>query len=944
MKFLEKLADEIIRTNEKTLDKICIVLPNRRAGLYLKKHLAKKIDSIIWAPAIFSIEDFVCTISGLESVDNTTLLFDLYYIYQKIEGEKAQKFDEFLNWGSILLNDYSDCDINLSDTEKIFQYLNEAKAVNLWNPENLSLTEHEKNYLSFYNSLSKYYTEYTTYLLQKNCGYQGLIYKKATEKIDLFINECVYSEIIFGGFNALTQSEEKIIKTLIDAKKARIFWDTDAYYMENPLNEAGDFLRRYKNEGKAENFNWEENNFKQTEKNISIIGIPSNVGQAQMAGQIISNQLSIKENPENTALVLADETLLTPVLFSLPDSVKEMNITMGYPLANSPLHSLFKQIFNLCIHAAKYSKDNQKKYYQKDLIAFFNHPYLQIISQENESIAKLIYKLKNSNRIFYSSENILQNLHHSWLTTLFANSEETPLSMLEIFTSFILYMKGIFKEAKNSAGTNYDIDNEYLYHYAIIINKLKDYVKEYPFISDLKTLDSIFASLAESTSIPFFGEPLKGLQIMGMLETRSLDFDTIILLSVNENKIPSAKFQNTFIPYDIRIEMGLSTYKHKESIFAYHFYRLLQRAKQIFLIYNIPSNQFNSGEKSRYITQLLHELPSYNNKIKIQQHLFSEEKINTSNQKNIIVEKTNEIQKTILNLLKKGLSPSSLNTYISCQLKFYFQQIIQLKEPENIAETIDAATLGSVVHFALQELYTPFIGKNITKNDIEKMNSLVSKYIKEGFQKYYPDGDIETGKNLLISSVANKFIDQFLLFEKKHIEKLQKENKIYRIVQLEKYIEKNIEVVNENNEKINVKIKGLIDRIDSIDDTIRIIDYKTGYVAKEDLTWTEWDDFLTNPNLSKGFQILLYSYILHDQSPLNDMIAGIISFRKIQNGFMELKGPGIKNNIIEPETHLKTEEIIKQLILSLLNPNNAFIQTEDNSICINCAYNQICNK
>ena len=947
MKFLEQLTEQIILNYEEHLQNVCIVLPNRRAGLYLKKYFSQKLNKVIWSPIIFSIEDFVCHITGLEIADQLTLLFDLYNIYKKIEAEKAQEFDEFMNWATVLLNDYNDSDINLSDTEKLFQYLNEAKAMSLWSPESPTLTEHEKDYLSFYNSLSKYYKDFTELLLNKNCGLQGLIYKKASENIDDFSNKSNFYKIIFAGFNALTLSEEKIIKTLIHSGKAEIYWDSDNYYLNNKIHEAGDFIRKYKNDWDLKEFNWIENNYLNDEKNITITGIPLNIGQAELAGQLISEMKSEIANSENTALVLADESLLVPVLYSIPETVNDINITMGYPLCNSTVHSLLMNIFTLHENSKKYSSSTTQRFYQKDIINLFTHPYFRIISSNDKNsswLTDFLESVKKSNRIFYKSTEIISQLKNPVILALFNFSENETSLLLSSFSSLIgLIRDSLILNNKNKK-QNSDIDIEYLYNYAVIITKIQNLINEYGLIHDIKTLRKIFSTYADTATIPFYGEPLKGLQIMGMLETRALDFENIILLSANENILPAGKFSNTFVPYDIRKEIGLSTYRQKESIFAYHFYRLLQRAKNVHIIYNSKSDSFGSGEKSRFITQICEELPKYNNKINIQQKIILQEISLAQKNDKIIIEKSKEILNDIETLAEKGFSPSALNTYIACQLKFYFQYIEKIEEIENTAETIDAATLGSVVHFALHELYKDLTGKNITAPEIKKMFGDVETLVKKGFKEYYPDGDIEVGKNLLISKVAIKFISNFLKSEIKFIEDLSKSGKTLTIVQLEEYSETNLEIKTNNNKIIQAKIKGFIDRIDRVGETLRIIDYKTGLVKKEELKFESWEELTTDRNLSKSLQLLIYAYLCNKKFSLNDLSTGIISFRSLSKGFLPVEYPDSSNSIIEPSAFLKIEEILKELIESIFDKDITFEQTEDVDVCKNCPYILICNK
>jgi hypothetical protein len=941
--FLEKIADHLIESFKDKISDTCLVFPNRRAGLYLKKHLSQKLKKDIWSPSVFSIEDFVCHITGLRIADQTTLLFDFYNIYKKIEGTKAQNFDEFMNWASVLLSDYNDADMNLADAEELFRYLNEAKAISLWNLDNNPLTEHEKDYLKFYQSLGKYYAELSSFLLGTKIVYQGLANKVAANNIEEYFKSLKFYKVIFSGFNALTASEEKIIRALLDSGKAEIFWDAEKYYTDNKIQEAGLFIRKYRAEWELKEFNWLEDHYANDTKEITITGVPLHVGQAEYAGQLLSEMTDNYANSENTALVLADENLLIPLLYSIPENVKDINITMGYPLSNSSMHSLLLTIFTLLENSQKYSKNNTIRFYQKDIINFLNHPYLRLISELNNKapgINSLFSYVKNSNRIFFNSDEIRKQLGNTVIAFFFENKKYDNITFLAKITSLI----GLIRDMLIAENKNTDIDIEYLFHYAVIINKVRNLLTDYGSVSDIKTLRKVFTGLADTAKIPFYGEPLKGLQIMGMLETRTLDFKNIILLSANEQILPAGKFQHTFIPFDIRKEMGLSTYRQKESIFAYHFYRLLQRAKNIHIIYNSQAGDFGSGEKSRFITQLYEEMPHYNTKIKIQQNILVSETPTASVNNDISISKTLEILKSLNEIAYKGFSPSGLNTYISCPLRFYFQYIEKLEEAEDAAETIDAATLGSTVHYVLKNLYRPFKNKILRPADVKQMYASVETLIKEGFKQFYPDGDTETGKNLLISKVATKFINNFLLTETKFIEKIQNANDYLTIIQLEEPFDTSINVNTHDGKTVAVKLKGFIDRVDRIGKTYRIIDYKTGIVKKEELKFDEWEQFISEPALAKSLQLLTYAYLFSKKHQADKLNAGIISFRNLSKGYMAVDCPASQDKAVDADALALVEKNIAAFIACIFDPSIPFTQTTDTKICENCAYNSICNR
>lgn len=941
MTFIEKLTEYIISKYGNNLKELCIVLPNRRAGLYLKKNIPVKLKKITWAPYVFSIEDFVCHITGIGVADPMLLLTELYKAYASIEGSKAQSFDEFMNWAPVLISDYNDCDINLADTITIFKLLNEAKAISQWNLEKQALTDYEKDYLNFYNSLSKYYPEFVFRLLNKNVAFQGLIYKKAADNIDHYATLCNFRKIIFAGFNALTQSEEKIIKSLLTSGKAEIIWDSDKYYSENNIHEAGMFIRKYRHEWKIKDFHWDVDHYKTLQKNISLTGVPLSIGQAEYAGQLLSRMKAEDVNSEKTALVLADENLLTAVLYSIPENVSDINITMGYPLVNTAVYTLFDAVFRMYINALKFGTEGNMRFYLRDIKEVLSNPYCRILILENEkSESEILQILNTSNRVLFSSSDILELIGKSETNILFDIKEEPVRKIPGMFITLIESIRSAAESKNNQAK---DIEMDYLFHFAGVVNRLKNLLDETGFVKELKTLHTLFRNIVSSTSLPFVGEPLKGLQLMGMLETRNLDFENIILLSANENILPSGKHHNTFIPFDIRNSFGLSTYRQKEAIFAYHFYRLLQRAKNIHILYNSQADKLGGGEKSRFISQLLEELPKYNDKIVISQQILINN-IKLSNHLNeISIEKTPEMLDILKTIAEKGFSPTALNSYISCPLKFYFSYIEGLEETEEAAETIDASTLGTVIHHVLKELYKNFINAAITFEDINKMLAQSPKKCEESFRLHYPDGDIRYGKNLLIAKVAIRLISNFLKEEARFVKSIEENHQQIIIRYLEEQFKAPLPEITVNNEVIRPLIKGSIDRIDECGRNLRIVDYKTGNVKSSELKIANWEQLISEPLLSKSMQLMCYAYALN---PVNnsDLTAGIISLRRPSERFMPINVTENSNNIIDHAVLKSFEEVLVNLVSEIFDRSILFSQTKDTETCNNCAFSSICNR
>ncbi|MCD6113270.1 MAG: PD-(D/E)XK nuclease family protein [Bacteroidales bacterium] len=962
--FLNKTAEYLLEKYKDNISDLCIVLPSRRAGIFLKKYFSTHINKNIWLPQIYSIDDFINKLSDNKPINNTFLLFELYQIHKNIEKKQAQSFDDFIKWGQILLHDFNETDLYMADPKQLFSYIDEARAISLWNPDNKPLTDFEKNYLKFFNSLIKYYKNFRTGLIDKNATYQGLTYRLLAENIEERTENLEWEKIIFTGFNALTKSEETIIKYLIKTDKAEILWDADKYYLNNTnsLNnkknkvkhEAGTFLRRYFNTWAAKDINWIEDNFKNENKNISVIGIPKNIGQAKVAGNIIAeNNINI----DNLALVLADEKLLLPVLNSLPENINYFNVTMGLPINYTPVFNLYDFIFNLHENAIKFSKNLKEDkliFHHDDILKIFQHPnIISLFSGDKSDISslhQLTKKIYISNKTFFSLTEIDDILKESTenisetFNAIFINIKQNPELIFECLIKITEKARDNIIEKYSGTNENeyYKVELEYFYNFSIIIKQLKDLLKEYKIEISLQSIRKIFNQTVRTTNIPFYGEPLKGIQIMGMLETRTLDFENLILLSANEGFIPSSKNQNSFIYYDIRKKFGLPTYKDKEAIYAYHFYRMIQRSKNIFLLYNTETDGINSSDKSRFISQLLYELPKYNPNTN-----FDIKLLNTPTYKNkkpeIIIEKNKNIYKLLLQKAKKGFSPSSLNTYINCPLQFYFQEIEKIREEEKTESTIKPSTFGTVIHEVLHKLFEPFIDKVLTIEDIKSMHSNYKKILNKSFKDNYKDGNISIGKNLLSVEVANNFIKSFLNKEAELINEIQKNGQDLVIKKLEEKF-KSFIIIFSNDKKIDVNIKGFVDRIDIIGNTIRIIDYKTGAMKQKELRFNDRDSLLNESKFSKAFQILMYLYLYlkttnHDKN-LN-IECGIISLLKIKSGFIKLTPP--KNESSENFYDI-FNDVLTKLLEEIFDVNTPFMQTKKIENCNYCIYKNICNR
>lgn len=954
--FLEKTVKHLCEKYGDDISELCIVLPNRRAGLFLKTHFANNLKKTFWSPEIYATEDFVALLAELEIADSTTLLFELYETVKNVNKNEVESFDEFSKWGQILLSDLNEIDRYLVDGTQLFGNLKDIKELEAWSlNSDEGLTDFQQQYLSFWQSLGTYYFDFNKRLLDKHQTYQGLAYKIVASTVEERINKHPWKKIIFAGFNALNKAEEQIIEKLLDLGKAEIIWDTDSYYINDIRQEAGKFIRKYDNHGSfkkipGKNIVFEENLLSTEDKRITIIGAAKNVAQAKVAGNLVAAFQKEHVSLQNTALVLADENLLFPVLHSLPENIEDINVTMGYPLKNTPIAGYFDLVFNLHTNAIKLSQGKEKySFYHKDLLKLLSHPFSTILifnKDHHNSVKPVIKAIQDRNIVFaaFSTlEKIITEKQEDTLEILrpLFKHWQTPADAIACVNYLIDTLKNaIVAQQGNSSKNNTSLELEYLFAFTKIIKRIQVLMLDYPgSIVDLKTLQNILKQIVRSTTLPFYGEPLMGLQVMGMLETRTLDFENIILLSCNEDILPSGKTMNSFIPFELKRYFGLPTYNDKDAIFAYHFYRLIQRAKNIYLLYNTESDALGSGEKSRFLTQLIHELPKVNKNVVIEEKLVNIP-VNVDNTGNVIsIQKTTAIIEKLNAKAAKGFSPSLLNTYRNCSLQFYFQAIAGLREAEEVEETIGADTLGNTIHEVLETLYQPFIGKKINAADIKELKKQVETLTISVFEKEYSKTEISYGKNLLTIKVALKFLNNFLDSEIKAIGKYEKDSTPLIIKNLEQKLETTLTINDQT-----IKLHGNADRIDNVGSLTRIIDYKTGIADSKELKLEEWSNIQTDSTLAKSFQLLMYAWMYQKMNPAihDNMVSGIITFRELSAGLKTVK---INNSdLLNVPILNKFEEQLENILSEIFNPEIEFKQTVDYNNCEYCAFKGICNR
>jgi hypothetical protein len=955
--FLEKTAQHLLETYGSDLSGICVVMPNRRAGLFLRKFLAARLSKPVWSPVVFSIEDFMATLSGLTAVEPVHLLIDLYDIHRVLEQEKAQPFDEFMNWGPQLLADFNEIDRYLADADALFGYLSEVRAINLWNLDKTPLTDFQRNYLKFYQSLSGYYQKLTELLTSRGNGYQGLIFRHAAGRLIAGEVSVAWTKVVFAGFNALTTAEEKVMHFLHELGKAEFLWDADRYYLDQGHQEAGTFLRKWLNSWPLKDKNWISNDYLEGVKKIEVIGVPDQAGQVKLCGELLG--MPGMRLDSGTAIVLPDERMLLPLLNSLPAGIDELNVTMGLPLKQTPLADLLDLLFQSHLHAMAMKKGStdEQGFYYRDVLRLLQHPLMSKIAVSamngNQfALSDLIGRIRKGNQVFIRKRDLHGNdLFDSGFSflDLFFNRWNQPEDAIRDLRGAVALVRDAFagppREVSNPVQNQ--VEPEYAYAFTKIINQLNDIVVNRPGYFTWQAFYRFFHQLTEGSALPFYGEPLQGVQVMGMLETRTLDFDTVILLSCNEGMLPSGKTTHSFIPFDIKREFGLPTYHQQDAVYAYHFYRLLQRARKVWLLYNTEPDQLGGGEKSRYIQQIIRELPLYNPGISITARFLLSPLPKGALNPPIIIAKTDGILEKLLKKASDGFAPTALNAYRKCTLRFCFSELAGLREPDEAADTIDPKTLGIAVHEALFLLFEPHKGKVISPEQLPEMMKTSDALLDRIFAEKYSEVSIRYGKNHLLVNVARILLRNYLKQEADALASMREAGQTRTVVLLEQHLRRMLKIQWQGQE-MEVLIKGVVDRMDRMGDEIRVIDYKTGLSENRELLVKDWDDLLDEPMLDKAFQLLTYAWLLNEQPRPVVTRAGIISLKKLGSGFMTVhipaEGEPKPSDKLRPEDIDQYEAILQQLIGSIFNTEEPFRQTDNEDTCLNCPYAAICGR
>ena len=956
--FLKLVAADLYKHTKGNLAHTAVVFPNKRAGLFFNEYLAQESDSPIWSPAYVSISELFRSLSPWEVGDPVKLVCELYKIFRR-ETQSTETLDDFYFWGEMLISDFDDADKNKVDTDKLFSNLQDLR--NIMDDytfiddeqeeairqffQNFSIerrTALKERFISLWDVLGNIYKGFRESLASQNIAYEGMMYRHVIEHLD--VDKLPYEKYVFVGFNVLNKVEHTLFTQLKDAGKAVFYWDYDEFYMKENrqavTHEAGEFIRRNLRDFPSPLSGELFKNLSKP-KEAPYIASSTENAQARYLPQWIRNNLTTPE--KETAVVLCNEALLQPVLHSLPAEVKHVNITMGFPLSQTPVYSFLIALLELHTHGFNFKSG---RYTFQSVVTLLKHPYTRQLTGQAELLEK---ELTRNNR-FYPLPGELGK--DEFLTRLF-----TPLSgnlnLCIRLSETLQQVAGIYQA--NTSGTE-DTDafnqlyRESLFKAYTTINRFRTLIEEDELTVQSETFRRLLVKVLSATNIPFHGEPAIGMQVMGVLETRNLDFRHLVLLSVNEGQLPKSGGDSSFIPYNLRKAFGMTTIEHKIAVYAYYFYRLLQRAERITLMYNTSSDGLNRGEWSRFMLQFLIEWP---HPITRQ---FLEAGQSPQGTSPITVEKTPDVMRRMQSLFdvranpKAKFSPSALNYYLDCPLKFYYRYVAGLSAPDEVSAEIDSATFGSIFHYAAEHIYKDLTthGKVINKEALETLlrNEVkLQDYVDTAFKKLFfnvPQNEKPeyNGIQLINSAVIARYLKQLLQNDLRYAP--------FTFIASEMEVDEPIDIQTPKG-VIKSRIGGIIDRMDSKDGTLRIVDYKTG----GDADTPPHVESLFIPDKKRSnyvFQTFLYAAIMCRKQPTMKIAPALLYIHRAAtetySPVIQMGEPRKPKEAVEDFSKYEKEyrERLQGLLEEIFNPEKSFTQTEIIEKCTYCDFKALCKR
>lgn len=961
--FLYQVATLFYQQYGAEIHRLAFVFPNRRAGLFFQKYLSEISEIPLFSPSILTINDLFMQLSGKHPADKIQMLFRLYELYKQRSGS-SESFDEFIYWGEMLLNDFDDIDKYMVDARMLFRNVSDLKSLdddfNYLSPEQVQAirsfwssfypkgdSPNQQHFLELWEILYDLYAGLRTSLAKDGCGYDGMIFREVVEQLEKEpMSDFPFDQVVFVGLNALSVSEERLLLALQKKGVADFYWDYVGPWVTDSDNKASFFLERNL---KLFPSRMQLPATEPVQAEIRVMGVPSAIGQAKQVYPILQaladEQQLTDESALRTAIVLPDEHLLVPVLNAIPEAIQHINVTMGYPLAGTPVAALMEYILTLQKNI-RYI-DRVPVFYFRDVLPILNHQY--VMAAAPEEVSQLVKDMTAGNRIYVHAADLNRHELLSILFTPVQNTEELSDYLIHVLEALNACLRNNRPNPddeemiSNSTQTTADIEQEFIFHYFATVNRMKEVMREAKIEMRLDTYFRLLKRMTDLITIPFEGEPLSGLQVMGVLETRALDFDRLIILSMNEGIFPLKKAANSFIPYNLRRGFGLPTYEHQDSVWAYHFYRLIRRAKQVTLLYDTRTTGLQTGEVSRFVHQL-----RYHYQYPLIDELVVYD-VASSVVPPISVQKTAEVEKLLSDFLSGGpraLSASAINTYLDCPLKFYFSVLEQIQEEDEITETVERDVFGSILHKVMEDLYAPFKGKLVTadllkllRKDQPLLTGTIARAFAELFFKSSVVRPLE-GENFLTGEMIRKYAEKILEQDARFTP--------FHYIESEKKVRATITL----SDKRVVQLKGFIDRVDSLDRVLRIVDYKTGSGKLEFESVEGLFDKEAKDRPKAVMQVFLYAWMYQQLPEYTGMpIQPAIYYLRtlFQRSFKPVveqkKGRGKADKVNSFQDFASDfEDKLRQCLDEIFNLDIPFTQTETGKACAYCSFRGLCGK
>lgn len=936
--FLRKFATELVKNHGENLGEIDVVLPNRRAGLYIGKYISEIFDKPVWSPNFISIEDFIYGQIDYSKATTTELLFELFKAYKQFDENRNQDFDDFLRWGLILLSDINEVDSSLAFSNDVFGYLKDTKRLQEWNLDINNAQKLSSNYLKFYSNINSYYTIFRANLVQLKIAYYGMACRMLAEN-ELLIKSSD-RPLYFVGFSTLTQSEKVVFNQCKKIRKAKFYWDIDSYYFDDKSQEAGDYLREHFANTERKDISWISNSWLQNPKEIISVGVAGNMLQVKYVADLLKKLVpKFGNSPNECAVVLADETLAIPLLNSLPNCGLSFNFTMTYPLGSSMVYDFILLLIDFANYSKSSKNTSKPVFYFVLFEKILTHTLVQSFNTESNSfIHKTITEIKAQNKAYCSMDFLLKKFESSGnklVKELLMNFDYylgTTKSLIEIVNKIFDFINSNSMEFSSMIRI-------FIFESRKILSEIDASIQHYQVQLSINNFKKLVKTFFHSAGVPFNGEPLAGVQIMGALETRLLDFKTVIFVSANEGILPKPETYQSFLPFDLRRAFNLPLPKSKTKTSAYHFYRLLQRAETVYLLNNSVSDSMGASEESQFTRQIEYEAPIKNPKIKFSKEEFSLMVGDTGDAltaiQSVEFAKDKDTMDRLNEINSKGFSPSSISTYLECSLKYYFSKIINIQEEELLEESIEMRTMGNVIHHCLENLYINHLNIDIDVKLVTSMLEKMPEQLKESFKIVYLEGDINSGTNFLSYTLAENFLIRFFNAE---IMRIKEKHIKIKVLGLEKEIGHSLLI---NSQKIN--FFGKIDRINLEDDDVVIWDYKTGTFGPVDIKikTSSFSQQALMSKKNKSFQLLMYAWMYAKTNSLEKLKTGIVSLKN-QSVFNTMQIDNLE--LIDNESLQMFESLLMNIMSEMLNPELKFAQTSIIKNCENCQYKSICSR